>query len=183
MKKLIIFLLFTISFLAGCSAADSAKEVVGIETLDEYLTEERIDRRMESLERLDSYYQSTNDEDLKGDAIEQLIDEYILKYEAKARDLSVNEEEVQDVIDFNIETAKKGQNENFKNYLDEMDMTVEEYYKEYAYESIKGKLLENKLNDEITANGEKWDDYKKKVIADYREKNDAEINNLMEKEN
>ncbi|MGD7024280.1 hypothetical protein ACQCVK_16905 [Rossellomorea vietnamensis] len=100
---------------------------------------------------------------------------------AKTQGFSVSDEEVQEVIEFNIETAKEVQNENFNNFLNEMDMTIEEYYNEYAYESIKGKLLENKLYDDKTSKGEEWDEFKKKVINDFREKNDTQIKNLSKK--
>ncbi|MFC7782908.1 hypothetical protein ACFQWC_00260 [Rossellomorea sp. GCM10028870] len=79
--------------------------------------------------------------------------------------------------------ANETQNEKFNNLLNEMDMTIEEYCKEYAYESMKGKLLENKLYDDITSKGEEWNEFKKKVINEYREKNDTQINNLLERAN
>lgn len=162
-------MLFIISLLVGCVTGGVQRGGANVEALDEYVTEERIERRIHSLESLNSM-QSLDKENSRTYAIEQLIEEYILMYEAKTQGFSVSDEEVQEVIEFNIETAKEVQNENFNNFLNEMDMTIEEYYNEYAYESIKGKLLENKLYDDITSKGEEWDEFKKKVINDFREK-------------
>jgi hypothetical protein len=175
-------MLFAISLLVGCGICDAQKVGVNGEALDEYVTEARIERRIQSLERLNSE-QSLDKENIRANAIEQLIDEYILMYEAKAQGFSVSDEEVQEVIEFNIKTAKEAPNENFNKLLNEMDMTIEEYYKEYAYESIKGKLLENKLYDDITSKGEVWNEFKMKVINDFREKNDTQIKKLNEKVN
>jgi parvulin-like peptidyl-prolyl isomerase len=175
-------MLFAVSLLVGCGIGDAQKVGVSGEALDEYVTEARIERRIQSLERLNSE-QSLDKENIRANAIEQLIDEYILMYEAKAQGFSVSDEEVQEVIEFNIKTAKEAPNENFNKLLNEMDMTIEEYYKEYAYESIKGKLLENKLYDDITSKGEVWNEFRMKVINDFREKNDTQIKKLNEKVN
>jgi hypothetical protein len=148
--------------------------------LDQYVTEESVERRIQSLEKRETSSPLEQD-NIRVEAIEQIIDEYILMYEAKANGFSVSGEEVQEVIDSIIETAKEAQNENFQSLLDEMGMTVEEYYNEYAYESIKGKLLENKLYDDITSKGESWNEYKKEVIRDYRKNNEAQIKKLMKK--
>jgi parvulin-like peptidyl-prolyl isomerase len=182
LKQFIVFMLFTISLLVGCAIGDAQKGWVNVVSLNEYVTEDRIERRIQSIESLNSK-QSLDKENIRANAIEQLIDEYILMYEAKTQGFSVSDEEVQEVIEFNIEMANEAQNENFHNLLNEMDMTIEEYYKEYAYESMKGKLLENKLYDDITSKGEEWNEFKKKVLNDFREKNDTQIKNLLEKVN
>ncbi|MGD6960111.1 SurA N-terminal domain-containing protein [Rossellomorea aquimaris] len=182
MKKFIVFMLFTMSLLVGCVIGDAQKGGVNVVALNEYVTENKIERRIQSLESLNSK-QSLDKENIRANAIEQLIDDYILMYEAKTQGFSVSDEEVQEVIEFNIEMANEAQNENFHNLLNEMNMTVEEYYKEYAYESMKGKLLENKLYDDITSKGEEWNEFKKKVINEFREKNDTQIKNLLEKVN
>jgi hypothetical protein len=187
LRKLLVLILFSILLLAGCGTFQIKNRAVDIEALVDYLTEEKIDRRIYSLEKRESM-QSTDKEKLRANAIEQLIDEYIVMNEAKNQGLSVSDKEVQKVIEFNIETANKVQNVDFKNQLHELGLTTEEYYKDYAYESLKGKLLENKLYDEVTADtetpaqeAEEWNEFKKERIKDFRKKNDSYIKKLLDK--
>jgi parvulin-like peptidyl-prolyl isomerase len=118
--------------------------------------------------------------------VDQLIDEYILLLEAKNRGFSVSDEEIEKLIEFNIETAAIVQNEEFNKYLDNLGMTTEDYYRDYTYVTLKEKLLENKLNDDITKEEEspeqkvkKWNAFKEKLISDFRKKNDEEIKKLI----
>jgi hypothetical protein len=180
-------ILFTILLLTGCGTVQTQNRAADIKALEDYLTEEKIERRMYSLEKRDSM-PSTDKEKVRANAIEQLIDEYIVMNEAKKQGFSVSDKEVQKVIEFNIETANKVQNVDFKNQLYELGLTTEEYYKDYAYESLKGKLLENKLYDEVTADAEtpaqeveEWNEFKKERIKDFRKKNDSYIKKLLDK--
>jgi SurA N-terminal domain len=182
-------ILFTILLLTGCGTAQTQNRAVDIKALEDYLTEEKIDRRIYALELRESM-QSTDKEKVRANAIKLIIDEYIVMNEAKNQGFSVSDKEVQKVIEFSIETASKVQNVDFKNHLDELGLTTEEYYRDYAYESIKEKLLENKLYDEVTADTdtpdqevEKWNEFKKELIKDFRKKNDSYIKKLLDKIN
>ncbi|MGM0855376.1 MAG: SurA N-terminal domain-containing protein [Bacillota bacterium] len=73
---------------------------------DKPVTENKIERRIQSLESLNSK-QSLDKENIRANAIEQLIDDYILMYEAKTQGFSESDEEVQEVIEFNIEMANE----------------------------------------------------------------------------
>jgi hypothetical protein len=180
-------ILFTILLLTGCGTAQTQNRAVDIKALEDYLTDEKIDRRIYALELRESM-QSTDKEKVRAYAIKLLIDEYIVMNEAKNQGLSVSDKEVQKVIEFSIETANKVQNEDFQNHLDELGLTTEEYYRDYAYESLEEKLLENKLIDEVTAGAdtpaqevEKWNEFKKELIKNFRKKNDSYIKKLLDK--
>ncbi|XXM73116.1 SurA N-terminal domain-containing protein [Lysinibacillus sphaericus] len=180
MGKLLLTLMFFIfSLLVGCGTGANGNAAAG---LDDYLSEERIKKRVGTLEKIGSEAAA-----VRVQAIEQLIDEYILKVEAESQGLSVSDKEIQETIEFQINTAKKVQNENFDNDLKELNLSIEEYYQEYAYSSIKGKLLENKLYDKVTDGAEapdqeveKWNKYKSELIKDFRNKNDVKIENVID---
>jgi hypothetical protein len=183
LQKIFIVMLLTISILLGCGTAEQQGGTIDIERLDEYVTDEKVERRMASLQQIDP---KLTPEDAQSTAIQKIIDEYILFYEAKAKELSVSEEEIQDVIEFNIETASQVQDERFNSILEEVGMTIEEYYRDYAYDSIKEKLLENKLHDEIVSQDqmpekqvEVWNEYKKELINHFRQDHETEINQLI----
>ncbi|WP_113929640.1 SurA N-terminal domain-containing protein [Bacillus sp. P14.5] len=180
-RENIMVMLFVFLLLAGCGTGGGQNGMEVAEAMDEATTEEKMDRRVYSLENF-APLEETDKEMIRAKAMEQLINEYILMYEAKSQGFSVSYEEIQEVIEFYIETAKEIDNEKFTSMLDEMDMSIEEYYREYAYESIKGKLLENKLNDNITAEMKtpheqttKWNEYKDEVIKEFRKKNAEQI--------
>jgi parvulin-like peptidyl-prolyl isomerase len=178
-KLSVIGILITL-FLSGCGTANTLNGVEGIDKLDEYVTSEKIERIIDGRKSLNDA-QGTG----KAEIIEQLIDEYILLVEAKKQGFSVSDEEVQEVINFNIETSKEAKNERFEKYLDGLGLTTEEYYREFAYKTIKEKLLENKLHDDITKDEktqgqklEKWNSFKEELIREYRESNKAQIEKL-----
>jgi hypothetical protein len=184
LHKFILVILFISSLLIGCGTANHLDEKIGSASLSEYITEEEIKMRTHSRMNLESM-QTVDKAKVRMNVADQLIDEYILMLEAKKRGFSVSDEEVDKVIEFNIETAAKVHNEDFKNYLDNLGMTIEDYYRDHAYESIKGKLLENKLNDHTTKDAEtpdlkvkKWKGFKERLIHDFREKNAEEIKKL-----
>ncbi|QWC21121.1 SurA N-terminal domain-containing protein [Bacillus haikouensis] len=179
MGKLLMVMILIILLLVGCGTGEKGNAAAG---LDEYLTEKRIEKRVGSLQKTGS-----GGTHVRIQAIEQLIDEYILKAEAESQGLSVSYREIQETIEFQIGTAKKVQNKRFENDLKALNLSIEEYYQDYAYSSIKGKLLENKLYDKVTVEAEtpeqeveKWNEYKNELIKDFRNKNDAKIENVID---
>jgi hypothetical protein len=72
-------------------------------------------------------------------------------------------------------------------FLKALDLTIEEYYQDYAYEKVRGKLLENKLFDEITKDiqdpekDKVWLKEKQKLIKNYMAMNHVEIEQLKKK--
>jgi hypothetical protein len=183
LHKFVLVILFIHTLLVGCGSGDKQN---GIASLSKYITEEKIEKRTHSRMNLYSM-QTKNKEKVTMSVVDQLIDEYILMLEAKNQGFSVSDKEVEKVIEFNIETAAKVHNEDFENYLDNLGLTIEDYYRDYAYVSIKGKLLENKLNDHVTKDAEtpelkvkKWNGFKEKLINDFRKKYDEEIKKLKD---
>lgn len=179
LQKLLAVMFLIISILVGCGPGANGNAAAG---LNEYLTEERIEKRVGTLQKTGS-----GAAEVRVQAIEQLIDEYILKEEAESQGLSVSDKEIQETIEYQIKTAKKVQNKKFANDLKELNLSIEEYYRDYAYDSFKGRLLENKLYDKVTAEAgtpdqevDKWDEYKSTLIKDFRNKNDTEIEKVID---
>lgn len=121
-------------------------------------------------------------------AIETLLKDNAIQQEAKKQKLSVSDEEVQKTINFQMELAKMVDSPEFTSLLKALDLTVEEYYQDYAYEMVRGKLLENKLFDEITKNiqdpeekDKVWLKEKQKLIKNYMAMNHVEIEQLKKK--
>ncbi|RIW32025.1 hypothetical protein D3H55_14210 [Bacillus salacetis] len=185
MRRIFSIILLTSALSAGCGAVEKQTGLSGVDGLNEYVTEDRLERRMETLNKIDPVQSK---EQSRSVAIEQLVEEYILKYEAESRDLSVSEEEIEDAIDFNIEMASQSQDDHFSKMLEDLDLTIEEYYRDYAYESIEGKLLENKLYDQIVQadlSPEKqrkmWNGFKDEITSEFSEQHEKEINELTDR--
>jgi hypothetical protein len=121
-------------------------------------------------------------------AIDILLNDKAVQQEAKKQKLSVSNEEVQKTINFQMEHAKKIDSPEFTSLLKTLDMTIEEYYQDYAYEKVRGKLLENKLFHEITKDiqdpeekDKVWIKEKQKLIKNYMAMNHVEIEQLKKK--
>jgi hypothetical protein len=121
-------------------------------------------------------------------AIDTLLKDKAIQHEAKKLKLSVLDEEVQKTINFQIENAKKIDSPELTSLLKGLDLTIEEYYQDYAYEKIRGKLIENKLFDEVTKDiqnpeekGKVWNKEKQKLIKKYMAMNYVEIEQLKKK--
>jgi predicted nucleic-acid-binding protein len=121
-------------------------------------------------------------------AIDTLLKDKAIQHEAKKLKLSVLDEEVQKTINFQIENAKKIDSPELTSLLEGLDLTIEEYYQDYAYKKIRGKLIENKLFDEVTKDiqdpeekGKVWNKEKQKLIKKYMAMNHVEIEQLKKK--
>lgn len=118
-------------------------------------------------------------------AIDTLLNDKAVLQEAKKQKLSVSDEEVQKTISFQIENAKVIDSPEFASVLKALDLTIEEYYQDYAYEKVRGKLLENKLFDEITKGiqdpeekAKVWEKEKQKLVKQFLTVNYVEIEHL-----
>jgi hypothetical protein len=87
-----------------------------------------------------------------------------------------------------MEHAKMTDSPEFTSFLNALDLTIEDYYQDYAYEKIRGKLLENKLFQEVTKDiqdpeekGKVWNKEKQKLIKKYMAMNHVEIEQLKKK--
>lgn len=121
-------------------------------------------------------------------AIDSLLNDKAVQQEAKKQKLSVSDEEVQKTINFQMEHAKKIDSPEFTSLLKTLDITIEEYCQDYAYEKVRGKLLENKLFDEITKDiqdpeekDKVWLKEKQKLIKNCMAMNHVEIEQLKKK--
>jgi SurA N-terminal domain len=121
-------------------------------------------------------------------AIDALLEDKAVLQEAEKQKLSVSDEEVQKTINFQMEHAKKTASPELTSLLKALNLTTEEYYKDYAYEKVRGKLLENKLFDEITKDiqdpeekDKVWLKEKQKLIKNYMAMNHVEIEQLKKK--
>lgn len=121
-------------------------------------------------------------------AIDVLLENKAVQQEARKQNLRVLDEELQKSINFQMENAKMTDSPEFTSLLNVLDVTIEEYYQEYAYESIRGKLLANKLFNEVTKDiqdpeekGKVWDIEKQKLIKKYMAMNHVEIEQLKKK--
>jgi hypothetical protein len=121
-------------------------------------------------------------------AIDTLLKDKAIQHEAKKLKLSVLDEEVQKTINFQIENAKKIDSPELTSLLEGLDLTIEEYYQDYAYKKIRGKLIENKLFDEVTKDiqdpeekSKVWNKEKQKLIKKYMAMNHVEIEQLKKK--
>ncbi|OIU73186.1 SurA N-terminal domain-containing protein [Rossellomorea aquimaris] len=156
----------------------------GVKSLQEYVSESDV-------EKLTYFKQNVSPEKIKDkqkakdNAINELVDRYAIYLEAKEQGLNVSDDELQKTIDFSIENAKKVENQDFKDYLDGLDMTIEEYYNEYTKETLRDKLLENKLIDKVTKNQKdpkekmkRWNEEKEKITNTFKKNNSEKIKNL-----
>jgi SurA N-terminal domain len=121
-------------------------------------------------------------------AIDTLLKDKAVQQEAEKQKLSVLDEEVQKTINFQMEHAKMTDSPEFTSFLNALDLTIEDYYEDYAYEKIRGKLLENKLFQEVTKDiqdpeekGKVWNKEKQKLIKKYMAMNHEEIEQLKKK--
>ncbi|RZT23807.1 SurA N-terminal domain-containing protein [Fictibacillus sp. BK138] len=121
-------------------------------------------------------------------AIDRLLNDKAVQLEAKKQKLSVSDEEVQKTINIQMEHAKKIDSPELTSLLKSLDMTIEEYYQDYAYEKVRGKLLENKLFHEVTKDiqdpeekDKVWMKEKQKLIRSFMAKNHVEIEQLKKK--
>jgi SurA N-terminal domain len=121
-------------------------------------------------------------------AIDTLLKDKVVQQEAEKQKLSVLDEEVQKTINFQMEHAKMTDSPEFTSFLNALDLTIEDYYQDYAYEKIRGKLLENKLFQEVTKDiqdpeekGKVWNKEKQKLIKKYMAMNHVEIEQLKKK--
>jgi hypothetical protein len=121
-------------------------------------------------------------------AIDTLLKDKAIQQEAEKQKLHVNEKEVQKTIDFQIKNAKLIDSPELTSLLEGLDLTIEEYYQEYAYEKIRGKLMESKLFEVVTKDiqdpEEKvklWDKEKQKLEKQFMTVNYVEIEQLKKR--
>ncbi len=186
LKHALILVINVMMFiLMGCGHGQVNQGEVA--SLQEYVNKERVDKLTYNYLNLE-FYNITDEKAAKAKAVDQLIEYYIVETEALRRGFTVSEEEIQETINFSIEHSERiKEDEEFMTYLEGLDITIEEYYQEYTYDSIKGKLLENKLVDEVTKQAdspeqvvEMWNQFKEESITDYKKKNQQIIIELKE---
>ncbi|MFD1356744.1 SurA N-terminal domain-containing protein [Fictibacillus halophilus] len=121
-------------------------------------------------------------------AMDTLLKDKAIQQEAKKLQLSVLDEEVQKTINFQIENAKKIDSPELTSLLKALGLTIEEYYQDYAYEKIRGKLIENKLFHEVTKDvqdpeekGKLWEKEKQKLVKQFMTVNYVEIEQLKKR--
>jgi hypothetical protein len=121
-------------------------------------------------------------------AIDTLLKDKAVLQEAGKQKLSVSDEEVQKKINFQMEHAKKTASPELTSLLKALDLTIEEYYQEYAYESIREKLIENKLSQQLTKEvqdpeekAKVWEKEKQKLVKQFMTVNYVEIEHLKKR--
>jgi ABC-type uncharacterized transport system substrate-binding protein len=121
-------------------------------------------------------------------AIDTLLEAKAVQQEARKQKLSVSDEEVQKTINFQIEHAKKIDAPELTSLLKALDLTIEEYYEEYAYETIREKLIEDKLSQQLTKEVQDpeekakiWEREKQKLVKQFLTVNYVEIEHLKKR--
>ncbi|MFE1245297.1 SurA N-terminal domain-containing protein [Fictibacillus sp. NPDC058756] len=121
-------------------------------------------------------------------AIDALLKDKAVQQEAEKQKLSVSDEEVQKTINFQMEHAKKTTSPELTSLLKALDLTIEEYYQEYSYESIREKLIENKLSQQLTKEfqdpeekAKVWEKEKQKLVKQFLTVNYVEIEQLKKR--
>jgi hypothetical protein len=121
-------------------------------------------------------------------AIDTLLEAKAVQQEARKQKLSVSDEEVQKTINFQIEHAKKIDAPELTSLLKGLDLTIEEYYEEYAYETIREKLIEDKLFQQLTKEVQDpeekakiWEREKQKLVKQFLTVNYVEIEHLKKR--
>jgi predicted nucleic-acid-binding protein len=123
-------------------------------------------------------------------AIDTLLENKAILQDAEKQDINVKEEELQKTIEFQTKHAKSIDSPELTLLLNGLDLTIEEYYNEYLYEKIRGKLVENKLFHEVTKDIEdpekknkRWDKEKQKIMKQFITINYVEIEQVKKRYN
>lgn len=121
-------------------------------------------------------------------AIDALLEDKAIQQEAKKQKLNVSDVEVQKTVNFQVEHAKKTASPELTSLLKALDLTIEEYYEEYAYESIREKLIENTLSLQVTKEvrdpeekAKVWEKEKQKLVKQFLTVNYVEIEQLKKR--
>lgn len=121
-------------------------------------------------------------------AIDTLLKNKAVLQEAEKQKLSVSDEEVQNTISFQMKHAKKTASPELTSLLKALDLTIEAYYEEYAYDSIHEKLIENKLSQQLTKEVEDpeekakvWEKEKQRLVKQFLTVNYVEIEHLKKR--
>jgi hypothetical protein len=147
-----------------------------------------LDHEIEELIYFYQHVMKKSNKEATRTAIDTLLKDKAIQQEAEKQKLHVNEKEVQKTIDFQIKNAKLIDSPELTSLLEGLDLTIEEYYQEYAYEKIRGKLMESKLFEVVTKDiqdpDEKvklWDKEKQKLEKQFMTVNYVEIEQLKKR--
>jgi hypothetical protein len=147
-----------------------------------------LDHEIEELIYFYQHVMKKSNKEATRTAIDTLLKDKAIQQEAEKQKLHVNEKEVQKTIDFQIKNAELIDSPELTSLLEGLDLTIEEYYQEYAYEKIRGKLMESKLFEVVTKDiqdpEEKvklWDKEKQKLEKQFMTVNYVEIEQLKKR--
>ncbi|WP_456273406.1 SurA N-terminal domain-containing protein [Bacillus sp. AK031] len=198
MKKLIIVMLvvcFSSTFLIAAEKSNNENWNYGryVKSLNAQPKDSNIISKRD-IDRRAYYYMHLEEEKLseqaaKNRALNELITEKALEEKAKSKGFTVDEEEINSLIEFNIKTLEESERrDEVYAQIEGMGITVREYYSEYAREAFYGKLLENKLFEDVTKDYEnpadkikKWKEEGEKTVKEFKVKNKEKIKKVKEK--
>lgn len=125
MKRIIYIHIFgLLSLLMACSFSSS-------ESSFKYLTAQNIENGV----AFEQNYHNREIDGAKSYVIVYLIEREAIYQQSKSRDLSVSDQEVNVVIEDMIHTTKENKLEEFQSFLDALDLSMDEYFWDYAYEN------------------------------------------------
>jgi hypothetical protein len=147
-----------------------------------------LDHEIEQLIYFHKHVMKKSNKEATQTAIDTLLKDKAIQQEAEKQKLNVKDNEVQKTIDFQIKNAKLIDSPELTLLLEGLDLTIEEYYQEYVYEKIRGKLMESKLFGVVTKDiqdpEEKvkfWDKEKQKLVKQFMAVNYVEIEQLKKR--
>ncbi|MBA2174159.1 hypothetical protein H0266_04500 [Halobacillus locisalis] len=85
------------------------------------------------------------------------------------------------VIEDIIKTSEENESEEIQRVLDALDLSMEEYFWDYAYENYRYSLLSKKLFNQYIESGkvDQWDADVDQWVEEFKEDNEQEINELL----
>lgn len=151
---LLLVALCALLFLAGCGAKPVAVvngEEISQEEFDRYFTQVKA-----YAERVGATFEGAKGEEqlanLKKDALDNMVDEILIMQSGKKEGIEVTDKEIDDYLEQQVKSSFEN-DEQYKEWLDSMEMTEEEFREKVNYQ-LTGQKLFDKITEKITVSDE-----------------------------
>lgn len=157
--------------ILGAPLLLTACSLSGAESSFKYLTAQNIENGV----AFEQNYHNRETDVAKSYVIAHLIEREAIYQQSKSRDLSVSDQEVNVVVEDMIQTTNENKPEEFQRFLDALDLSMKEYFWDYAYDKYRYSLLKNKLFERCIQEGkaDQW-------VEEFKGENQKEIKELVQ---
>lgn len=182
MKKVFTFVLL-LALLAGVSSQAAVVEKIVAVVNNEIITLSELNGHMEPyLERIDKLYKGSEKERLIQDTLRtvlgRLVDQMLIKQEAKRLGIVVKDEEINNMISEMLKKRNISM-EEFKSMLFKDGLSLESYKEEAREHLMKNRLANREIRSKIMVTEQEIGEYYKQHRNDYEGREAVKIRQIL----